>query len=110
MTSTDLKNLAALAYAFDRYGEARNEKICDVPGFGDVIVQYRAIHRLGRLGLVDWKSHTGSVSVYRGHLFGRTGGTVTRSFTYLTATITDAGRDALRQLGPENKGKKNAQG
>lgn len=99
MTPTDLRNLTALAYAADRYGEARNEKIGGVPGYGDVTVQYRAIHRLADLGLVTWESHTVERTIYRGHLFGRTWGTRTHRHTYLTATLTPAGRAALARRG-----------
>lgn len=95
MNSTDLRNLAALAHAADHYGEARNGKIHGVPGHGDVTVQYRAIHRLADLGLVTWEAHTVEQTIDRGHRFGRTGGTRTYRDTYLSATLTPAGRAAL---------------
>lgn len=94
-TATDLRNLRALAEMAARWGEAKNGKIDDVPGEGSVTVQYRAIHRLGDLGLVTWQAHSEQVSVYQGHRFGRLGGTKLHRYSWVTAQLTDAGRAAL---------------
>lgn len=99
INATDLRNLAAIAHAEASYGEARNEKINGVPGYGSVTVQYRAIHRLGDLGLITWEAHTVEQTIDRGHRFGRTGGTRTYRDTYLTARLTDTGRAALARRG-----------
>ena len=95
-TESDLRNLAAIAFAQDKFrGPVANGVIHGVPGYGDVVVQYRAMHRLGALGLVTWEGHSEEVSVYQGHSFGRLGGTKTHLRSWVTAEVTDAGRAYL---------------
>ncbi len=94
-TPADIRNLTALAEMLTRWGTAKNEKIEDVPGYGTVVVQYRAIHRLGDLGLVTWKAHSQEVSVYQGFRFGRLGGTKLHIVSWVTAELTEAGRALL---------------
>jgi len=95
MNNADLRNLAALAEMARRWGSAKNGKIEDVPGWGAVVVNYKAIHRLGDLGLVTWRVESKEIETDRGHLFGRTGGTRRHVETTVFAELTDAGRAAL---------------
>ena len=92
----DLRNLAAIAFAEGRHGSpVVNGTVYGVPGYGDVVVQYRAMHRLGELGLVTWEGHSQTVSTYQGFLFGRGGGTKSRLHSWVTAKLTPAGRALL---------------
>lgn len=95
-SAADLKNLTAIAFAQDRFGSpVINGTVYGVPGYGDVVVQYRAMHRLGELGLVTWEAHSQTVSVYQGFRFGRLGGTKTHIQSWVTAELTPAGRAFL---------------
>lgn len=96
---TNKRALAALAEMQKRWGRAQNGKIENVPGHGTVIVTYKMIHFLGKLGLVTWSAETSSCEVYRGHLFGRTGGTRAETTTIVYAELTDKGRRVL-EAGP----------
>lgn len=95
MKPADLRNLAALAEMARRWGSAQNSEIKNVPGYGAVVVTYKAIHRLGDLGLVTWRAETKEVEIQRGHLFGRTGGTRRDVRITVYAELTEAGRAAL---------------
>ena len=76
-------------------GTVINGKVFNVPGHGNVVVQARAMLRLGALGLVTCEEHHEEIAVYQGHCFGRLGGKRTYYRHTVFSSLTDAGRAAL---------------